>query len=402
MTTLISFLGKSQLDSKTGYRTARYRMPDGTIHETAYLGLALAEHLAAERVILLGTASSMWDLLVENIAGDHAADELRLELFDAVKEGRVTQSLLDDLAPAMAARLGRPVASLLIPSCATFAEQQEVLTRLADHLHQRECVVLDLTHGFRHLAMLGLAAARYLVHARNVTVQGLYYGAFDMTQDDAKPVLTLEGLAHLQEWAEAFEAYETSGNFSRFAPLLVQDGFPRTAADALERAWQLLMVSNVHDAAKSLQPVLQALGTPLSGASELFRARLLKVLRWSQESTLSGKFRQLALQSLERGDTLRASIFGLEAFLAREVETADGDPLEYAQRKAADERFQEQARDGLLPEWKREAFWLLKDVRNACAHGTPPSNKRHAKLLKNPQLLARDLKAALKRLTNTP
>ncbi|MBW7657720.1 TIGR02221 family CRISPR-associated protein [Hydrogenophilus thermoluteolus] len=402
MTTLISFLGKSQLDSKTGYRTARYRMPDGTIHETAYLGLALAEHLAAERVILLGTESSMWDLLVENVAGDHAADELRLELFDAVKESRVTQSLLDDVAPSMAAQLGRPVASLLIPSCATFAEQQEVLTRLADHLHQSECVVLDLTHGFRHLAMLGFAAARYLVHARGVTVQGLYYGAFDMTHNGVTPVVTLDGLAHLQEWAEAFEAYEASGDFSRFAPLLVQDGFPRAAADALVRAWRLLMVSNVHDAAKSLQPVLQALGTPLSGASELFRVRLQKALRWSLESALSEKFRLLALQSLKRGDALRASIFGLEAFLAREVEAAAGNPLDYAQRKAADEHFQAQVRDGSVPDWKREAFWLLKNVRNSCAHGTPPSHARHAQLLRNPQQLARELEATLNRLTNTP
>ncbi|WP_126443806.1 TIGR02221 family CRISPR-associated protein [Sulfuricystis multivorans] len=402
MATLISFLGKSQLDSKTGYRTARYRMPDGSEHETAYFGLALADHLGAERVIVLGTASSMWDMLVENVAGDDAAEELRLELFDAVRAGTVTQGLLDALSPAMTASLGRPVQGLLIPSCVTFAEQEEVLTRLADHLGRQEQVALDLTHGFRHLAMLGFAAARYLAHEREVKVAGLYYGALDMTQGGITPVVTLDGLAHLQEWAEAFEAYEASGDFSRFAPLLIRDDFPQQAAEALTRAWHFLVLTNVKDAAKSLSSALKALEAPLAGASWLFRARLQKALRWCHAKTLSEKFRLLALQSLERGDVLRASIFGLESFLAREVEAEGANPLDFNARKAADERFQGEAREGGHADWKRNAYWLLKNVRNACAHGTPPSHEPHAKLMRNPERLRRELEATLSRLTNTP
>ena len=49
MTMLISFLGRSQLDSKGGYREASYRLPDGAVRSARYFGLALAQHLAAER-----------------------------------------------------------------------------------------------------------------------------------------------------------------------------------------------------------------------------------------------------------------------------------------------------------------------------------------------------------------
>lgn len=257
--TLISLLGKSQLDSRTGYRTARYRMPDGSEHETAYFGLALAQHLAVERMLLLGTPTSMWDLFVEHVAGDDAAEDARLRLFDAVRTGTLTPELLESLTPAISQKLGRPVACLLIPPSVSFAEQQQVLAQLAECLPPGERVAFDITHGYRHLAMLGLAAARYLAHSRQVTVTGLYYGALEMTAEGLTPVVTLDGLAHLQEWSEVFEAYAASGDFARFAALLERDGFPAEAARALERAWQFLQISNVSDAARALQPAWQAL-----------------------------------------------------------------------------------------------------------------------------------------------
>lgn len=400
--TLISLLGKSQLDSRTGYRTARYRMPDGSEHETAYFGLALAQHLAVERMLLLGTPTSMWDLFVEHVAGDDAEKGARLRLFDAVRAGTLTPELLESLTPAISQKLGRPVACLLIPPSTSFADQQQVLERLAGHLTQGETVALDITHGYRHLAMLGLAAARYLAHSRQVTVKGLYYGALEMTADGVTPVVMLDGLAHLQEWSEVFEAYEASGDFSRFAPLLVRDGFADGAARALEQAWQFLQISNVSDAARALQPAWQALQAPLTGASELFRMRLHKALRWCQAEQMSEKLRLLALQSLERGDILRAAVFGLESVLAREVEAKGGNPLHYEQRKTADETLQAAFRNDEHPDWKRDAYWLLKNVRNACAHGTVPLRPpAHAELMRNPEQLRQALKATLARL-NTP
>lgn len=402
MTTLISFLGKSQLDSAHGYRQARYRFADGREVETAYFGLALAEHLAAERVILVGTASSMWDLLVEAVVGDAAAEELRLELIEAVRSETVTEPLLEQLAPAMEKRVGRPVQPIVIPFAERFDNQQALLVKLADRLRRGEAVALDVTHGFRHLAMLALLAARYLAHERAVTVRGLYYGALEMSREGVAPVVELHGLAHVQEWAEALAAYEASGDFARFAPLLARDGFPREAAARLEEGWQLLNLSNLVDAARSLRAAYQALGEPLAGASELFRERLRKALRWVSVEPLSEKQRMLALQCLERGDIMRAALFGLESFLSREVESAGGDPLDHRAREDAEARFRLELQEGEHADWKRSAFWLLKNVRNAVAHGTVPRYPRHAELLRNPRRLRGELRATLDRLTNAP
>ncbi|MCS6914969.1 MAG: TIGR02221 family CRISPR-associated protein, partial [Myxococcota bacterium] len=202
------------------------------------------------------------------------------------------------------------------------------------------------------------------------------------------------------EWSEAFAAYEASGNLARFAALLERDGFPTQAARALERGWDFLVVNNVQDAARQMQHALTAMKEPLLGASELFRERLRKSLRWVEAASLHEKQRLLALQSLQRGDILRATIFGLESFISREVAASGGDVFDHATRKGMDESFQQALRQGEHPDWKRQAYWLLKNVRNACAHGTVPDHPPHAQLMKNPQRLARELEATLNRLTN--
>lgn len=398
MTTLISFLGKSQLDSKTGYRSARYRFEDGSERETAYFGLALADYLRSGTLILLGTPSSQWDLLVESVVGDAAQEEQRIELLDAVRADSVNEDLLRQLAPSIERKVGRSVQALIIPHAVSFAEQQALLARLAAAIARGERVAIDLTHGYRHLAMLGLAAARYLAHERDIVIEGLYYGALDMTRDGITPVIRLDGLAHVEEWAEAFAAYEAGGDLSRFVPLLARDGFPQEAANALTRGWQNLALTNVHDAARHLRQAHQALERPLAGASELYRERLRRSLRWATESTLSEKQRQLALQALNREDWLRGAILGLEAFISRLLEDTAGDPLDSKAREKADERFQQQLKTGDHPDWKRQAYWLLKNVRNALAHGTPPDIEEHRRLLHNPERLARELRAAIDRL----
>lgn len=401
MTTLISFLGKGRDDPSKGYRTARYRFPDGSERSTAYFGLALAEHLKAERMILIGTASSMWDVLIENVVGDAAAEAQRLELMDAVAQGRVSEELLATFRALFGRTIGQPVEPMILSSGIDLDQQQALLPRLAERLKASERIALDVTHGYRHLGMLALSAARYLAHTREVQVEAVYYGALEMTAaDGATPVVRLDGLLHLQNWGETLAAYEASGDFSRFAPLLERDGLPSDQARALRVAWHYLTQTQVHDAARRLRPLLQRLKMPLRGASELFRDRLRQALCWVEGEDLAEQQRLLALQALKRGDFLRTAIYGLEAFLSRATLAAGGDPLRFEHKARAEEAFQQALRDGEHPDWRRAAYRLLKNIRNACAHGTPPTNRDHAELIRTPERLAQELEATLNCLIN--
>ncbi len=102
MHVLISFLGRVP-KSETGYRTTRYSF-DGVLDEpTAFIGWSLRRRLMPDRLVILGTAGSMWDHLFEKDTnlGTVAEDE-RLALQEATETKAVTESLLEPLAPLLA------------------------------------------------------------------------------------------------------------------------------------------------------------------------------------------------------------------------------------------------------------------------------------------------------------
>jgi CRISPR-associated Csx2 family protein len=398
MHTLVTFLGSARLDPVTGYRTARYRFEDGHDEVTPFFGLALARHLKPDRLLILGTKGSMWPALLEHGAGE-GSESQRLTLIESSEQGAVTQADLDALEPHARALFGREVRLGIIPYAEEVAGQQGILALIAGTVTRGE-VSFDVTHGFRHLAMIGQLSAFMLSHARNLKVRGLWYGALEMTRDGITPVLRLDGMLAIERWLSAFVRHEANGDFSAFAALLEADGMEAELARPLERAWAMLNLTNVHDAALALRPLLRRLREPLPGVGELFRERLRKALRWAQGQDLAEQQRLLALQALARQDFLRASLFGLEAFLSRETLATGGNPLDHQHKRRAEEAFRQELAGGEHPDWKGAAYRLLKNVRNACAHGTPPQHCRYLELMKNPKQLAQELEATLNRLTN--
>lgn len=397
MHALVSFLGRGRDNPQTGYREATYRFSDGRTDTTAYFGLALARHLAPDRLVLLGTAGSMWDVLVESLPGIGGEDDaLRLELMDAVAAQRVDQALLDTVAPLVERALGRSVQLLRIPFGRDEAEQRAILDTIAQAAPSGQ-VSLDLTHGFRHLPMLGLLSA-FVLDGLGREVAGLYYGALDMAEDGQAPVLRLDGLIAVQRWVDALASFEASGDYSLFAPLLVIDGVPADKARCLQEAAFFERTFNVSDAARKLNSFLPVLDAPLPGASGLFQQRLKERLAWVREGDLAGHQRKLAFEHLKRGDYVRAVIFGYEGLLTRLCLEQVRDPLKFAERKTVADEFGRELRDGEHADWKRNAFRTLSHLRNALAHGTPPHGEHLRRVLRDAQALRREIEACLNRL----
>ena len=64
-TVLLRFLGRVP-KSEQGYRATRYDFGDGLAHEpVAFFGWPLQRRVRADRLVVLGTAGSMWDPLFE-------------------------------------------------------------------------------------------------------------------------------------------------------------------------------------------------------------------------------------------------------------------------------------------------------------------------------------------------
>lgn len=361
MTTMISFLGKSRKGSATGYQAATYEFAKGEQVRTAFFGFALMQRLRPQRTILLGTAGSMWDALEIDIEAPEWA-----ELTEASERAEVTQELLDRVSKRTRGAM-QGAELVLIPYCRDAIEQMKLLTDMAARVRENETVVLDITHGFRHLPMLALVAARYLSHVRHAVVSELYYGALEMTTNGITPVLKLDGLLHMLDWIEAFAAHDASGNYGVFASLLVRDGMKQDSADALERAAHFERVTNSTQAREIVTPKLGEIAA-LGGATKLFSDQMALRLSWARKPTRDARERALFDAYLERKDFLRASIYLQESVISAACNRLAIDSNEHAPR--------EQARETLKDS---SAFRDLSDIRNMLAHGTVAGETGRAK-----------------------
>jgi CRISPR-associated Csx2 family protein len=391
--TLVTLLGRIAKDQGGAYRRAIYRFPDGSREETSFFGLALANHLRPDRLVVLGTCGSMWGTLVEQAAADGEEEDARLELFAAEAANGVGQALLDRLSGLLRRGVGLEVVPKLIPFGRTDAEQRGILETIAAAVPSGT-VSFDLTHGFRHLGMVGMLSAFMLERIGRLSVRSLWYGALDMTdREGVTPVLRLDGLGAIERWVGALDRFDATGDYGVFAPLLEADGVPADKARCLEAAAFYERVFNLSDAARKLQTFRAALQGPLPGASGLFQDRLAERLKWIERQDLAARQRELAEQYMARADFVRASVFAWEALVSRECKGYDlhRRATREAAEKSLDERFKFDCDSR-----GAEAYRTIRYLRNALAHGTPPENESVRALLRTPEALRAALQEAIR------
>ena len=366
MTTLISFLGKSS----TGYREANYVFEPGFERKVPYFGMALLEYLKPQKLILAGTSGSMWDVFfLDQQQNDDDGPLLE------VKPGQpVTAEMLAVHEQRLTQKLGIPVQCLLISYARDEAEQAAILTGLAGALDRKEKIVLDVTHGFRHLPMLALVAARYLTLVRGVQVQEVYYGAADMTDPETKktPVLRLGGMPRMLDWVQALAVYGDSGNYGVFAPLLTDDGMDPHRASMLAQGAYFERNSNPVQAKQALTGALGHLREHAGPLGTLFGPQLTEHIDWFRHGGRAEWELALADRYLARQDYLRAVTYLYESFISHAVYQQKGDPNNYDDREEA---FKQTI--------KNNDVWLLKNLRNAMAHGVRSDDREIKRLLQN-------------------
>ncbi len=381
MTTLISFLGRNRRDPGTGYQRATYAFDDGQQVQTAFFGSALMQRLRPDRTLLLGTAGSMWDAL----DFDTEAPEWP-ELIEASERSDVDQALLDRVSErARASMQGAEL--VLIPYGRSEDEQMRLLADLAARVGEGEQVWLDITHGFRHLPLLALVAARYLSHVRNAVVSDIYYGALEMTTNGITPVLKLDGLLRMLDWIEAFAAHDASGNYAVFAPMLVRDGMQPKSAARLERAAHLERVTNSSEARELVIPLLSEIQS-LGGATRLFVGQLERRLAWARKPTREAREMGLHEAYLARKDFLRAVIYLQESTISAACNRQKLDNRDHAHREEARQSLKETS----------AAFSRLSHIRNLLAHGTVSGDSGSTKKATNATATAPELESQLRQL----
>jgi len=364
---LISFLGKARKLEGGTYRQANYRFDDNTTITSQFFGLALNDVIKPDQLIILGTSGSMWDVFYEHLAKTEQQQQHWLELTEAVEDNRVKQDMLDICAQDLSDQLGMPCLFALIPYGINTEEQTRILEIIVQNIQSGDPVSLDLTHGLRHLPMLGLLSAMYLKTARQVDIKGLYYGALELTENAETPVMNLDGMLKIADWINALQGFDKTGDIAPFSTLMQQEGMAKVTADLLKQAAFFENTLSITKARRPLRDFAGQTKDGLPGIARLFEDSLKQRIAWKDQNNIYLRQRHKALFYLKQGDYLRAAALGYEAYITRHIKQhrPSADPENFDCRESAKITL----KDTLTGEEKKY-FKLLNNLRNALAHGT--------------------------------
>ena len=375
--TMITFLGKGTRRDG-GYRKANYKFKSGNTYSTQFFGLALLKELAAtgnpvDHLVVLGTGSSIWDALVL----DEVIDEgLWDKLNERVEKGNVDDELLAGIAPeverSFAKGYGQLKVSLTtIPFGRNQQEQITILQKMADLVETGDTVTIDISHGFRILPMIGLVSALFLTQLKEVTISGLYYGALEMTENDCTPVVSLDGLLNISQWLNAISAFQHSGNYGVFSPLLNDSNTSQLLSQAafLEKVIEISQArGNLRKARKQFDQLDRE--DPIF---PLFSNRLRSATDWVDIQNFAGRQLAAAKNALTYGNYVRAAALAVESVISRTVSLKGLNPSNcgYKERSNAKDMLNKEA--NILRKTSEEDFLKtyreLRELRNCLAHG---------------------------------
>lgn len=418
---LITFLGKSEKDGEC-YSKECYEFENDTqTYEKNFFGLALLEHLKntekqADKLVVLGTPSSMWDAFFE-LEGefDPTYEDDWIELGDAIKENserpeeeeerekeKISEYLTTLEKVISEQQEGIDCKLRVIPYGESQDKQIAILKEMAECVEKNDTVSLDITHGLRHLPMLVVLSAMYLEVVKNVKINGIYYGAQELKNRHKKvaPALDLSGLLGIAKWYGALKSFDKDGDYGVFAQLLEQDGFTTKQTKNLKNAAFFERIIDIENATNKLNTVQNNIERKvLNGISSLFSQQLQERISWHKvDPSLDKKIqvyhqqRKLAFSYLEKGDYVRAANFALEAIKSRKLNKEDN-PYDYKKR--------ETVKNDLLQQADKD-YLLLNEIRNQLAHGSyykdNKRNKQARELLQNEDKLRSKLKELMESL----
>ncbi len=382
MKTLVTFLGRVPKNDGS-YRKTRYLFDDGGhAEELAFFGWALVQRIHPDRFVVFGTRGSMWDHLFEgDLQLGNAAEVDRLALVEAVENKTVSQPMLDALAPVLADKLGCEVLLWLVPYGLSETDQVELLRHMADAVPEQSTLHLDITHAFRHLPMIGLLAALYLRALRKVTVEKIWYGAYNEDTGEA-PVYELNGLLKIADGISAMTSYNKDGDYSVLAGLQGDSGCFLRQAAFYERC------TNPVKAREKLTSWSKQECQEHNPLAVLFADELRQRISWFKGKSRADWEKALAFEYLERHDFVRAAAFGLESAISRAVADAGGNLNVFETRNRKREELK----------YVRDGFKTLNNLRNALVHGLLSKDRKVLNMTEDEQTLYSTLKSLLRQV----
>lgn len=147
-----------------------------------------------------------------------------------------------------------------IPTGNTNEELWELFGIILGQVDEGDCVIFDITQGLRSTPFLMFLFASFLKIARNVSIEAIYYGAFELgnpREGIPAPVFDLSEFVEMLDWLTATDRFITTGDGQTLTALLKEKMPPGLQMREDESARAL--GKDLRSAADGIQNMSQAL-----------------------------------------------------------------------------------------------------------------------------------------------
>lgn len=109
-----------------------------------------------------------------------------------------------------------------IPNGENTAQMWETFKKITGKVNENDQVIFDITHGLRSLPFLVFLFSAYLKAAKNVTIDAIYYGAWELgfSNNGIAPVIDLSEFISMIDWITATQRFVEIGDGQALANLL--------------------------------------------------------------------------------------------------------------------------------------------------------------------------------------
>ena len=242
---LISFVGtgKFQTHDMTAtrdYQKTNYRLDGLDIGEFPFMAAGLMQHHHVDKVILIGTAHSMWEEVYRyftelhgNVITDDTYWDTYRELADSCERATAKSPLDIPHKDEVEQAVGNAHVVITRYGLDTkeIDENSNIILGIQQYLSNGDEVMVDITHSFRSLPIMIMNLLIYMqnVSRKNITITHIYYGMLEMFNENKKasatgegfaPIIDLKNILTLNEWIIGAYSFSQYGNAYKISELL--------------------------------------------------------------------------------------------------------------------------------------------------------------------------------------
>lgn len=300
-----------------------------------------------------------------------------------------------------------------IPDGKNEEEIWKVFEIVYDILEERDKIILDITHSFRYLPMLGITLLQYAKFMKKIEVDRICYGLFELSDfNNGKtefPIIDITNFSVIQDWSKAGQIFLENGVVLNFSDVAKREFKPKTRnfdknknilynisapmkqiSESIHknRGLDIIEVSRIDEIRKGIEEIKTDLYPPFLYILEKMEKDLSKFkskdtynLIHSVEWCLEKELIQQGITMLQEGlITILLERVGLEYTdrITREEFGNFMGKTEYTEMKEEIEKFDREKMNKIVEELKKQGidyenlqvyYSALKEHRNDINHG---------------------------------